>query len=490
VSEQLRRERVASSVQCSETPGVSVVARGTGVRTGVAARTLSVLIFAGLVGLVPLSSIPYGSVEPGWTAVFEASVFLLAALWAIEGALSGGRLARAHLVAAPGLVLAGYALLQSVPLGAGGAVSFDPYETRLIAFELLAYTAFFALALRYVDSSRRLRALLYAVVIAGLASAIFGIARQVGQHGQEGFVLEYLRPGSGYAQFINKNHFAYLAEMTLGVLLGIVAGGGVRRAKALVPLALALPVWAALVLSNSRGGLFAMLCQVIFLGAAFGVTRADVRAAGGGGSERFARHNSFLDRVARSKAARAALVAALLATVVVGTVWVGGDAIADRVASVGEEATSQAVEPTRTGRKDIWAATWEMFEDHPLAGVGFGGYWIAVSRYHKGSGASVPQQAHSDYLETLASGGIVGAGLVALFVLLLVKQSAPLLRAGSPFERAARLGALTGLCGVCVHSLVEFGLHVPSNAYAALALAAVAVAPLLENSQKTSPNEY
>jgi O-antigen ligase len=466
----------------SKTVQLPLAARG-----GSAAGALSAVIFAGLVAVVPLSSIPYGSVEPAWTALFEAAVFLLAALWAIEGALSGAWLTRAHVVAAPGLALAAYALLQSTPLGAFGASSFDPYETRLVALKLLAYTTFLALALRYVDGGRRMRALLYALVATGLASAIFGVARQAGQRGQEGFALEYLRPGSGYAQFINKNHFAYLAEMTLGVLLGTVLGGGVRRSKALAPLALALPVWAALVLSNSRGGLFAMLCQFIFLGATFGVTRAPASPADGAKRERVSRESSLVDRVSRSKAARAALVVALLLTVIVGTVWVGGDAVADRVASVGEEAAAQASEPARVGRGDIWAATWEMFEAHPLAGVGFGGYWVAISRYHKGSGASVPQQAHSDYLETLASGGAVGAGLVALFVFLLVKRSAPLLREGGRFERAARLGALTGLCGVCVHSLVEFGLHVPSNAFAALALASVAC---FANSQKTSPAEY
>jgi O-antigen ligase len=257
-----------------------------------------------------------------------------------------------------------------------------------------------------------------------------------------------------------------------------------------VPLSLALPVWAALVLSNSRGGLLAMLCQLIFLGAAFGVTRAASLGAGVDGRELNGRRHTLAERVSRSKAARAALVVLLLATVVVGTVWVGGDAVADRVASVGEDEAFHAAEPARTGRKDIWAATWEMFKDNPIAGVGFGGYWVAVSLYHKGSGESVPQQAHSDYLETLASGGVIGAGLVAVFIFLLVKQSAPLLRRGSAFERAARLGALTGLCGIAVHSLVEFGLHVPSNAYAALVLVAVAASAPVEDNQKTSPSDY
>jgi len=425
------------------------------------------------VAVVPLSSVPYGSVEPLWTALFEALVFLLSALWAVEGALSGRWVSRAHALALPGLALVAYATLQSLDFG--GAVSYDPYETRLVSLLLFTYTTYLALLLRYTETERRLRALLYAVVAAGLASALFGIVRQTAQRGGEGFLLEYLRPGAGYAQFINKNHFAYLAEMALGVLLGLVAGRGVARAKALVPLALALPLWAALVLSNSRGGILAMLCQVIFLGASFGVTRAR-DARGANSSKGFAATPSALDRVAGSKAARAGLVLALLLTITVGMAWLGGDTVADRVASVSEEVTTEASDATRSGRKDIWAATWASFAAHPLAGVGFGGYWVAVSERHGGSGGLVPQQAHNDYLEVLASGGVLGAAVVLVFLLLLVRQSSARLRAGSPFARAAALGALTGLCGVAVHSLVEFGLHVPSNAFAALALAAVAAA--------------
>jgi O-antigen ligase len=248
-----------------------------------------------------------------------------------------------HVLVLPGLALSAYALVQSLGPG-GGAVSYDPYETRLVALLLFAYAVYLALLLRYTDTERRLRALLYALVAAGVASALFGIVRQTAQRGEEGFLLAYLRTGMGYGQFVNKNHFAYLSEMALGVLLGLVAGRGVGRAKALVPLALALPLWAALVLSGSRGGILAMLCQVIFLGATFGVTRA------ASGAQAPPRERSALERLAGSKAARAGLVLALLLTLTVGTVWLGGDAVTDRVASVGEEVTSDAADATRAGR--------------------------------------------------------------------------------------------------------------------------------------------
>src|SRR5438105_472701 len=187
------------------------------------------------------------------------------------------------------------------------------------------------------------------VAILPLASALFGIVRQTAQRGEQGFVLQYLAPGSGYAQFINKNHFAYLAEMSLGLLLGLAAWRGVARRKILIPLALAVPVWAALVLSNSRGGVLAMLCQVVLLGATFGAGRRGDASAGV--------DSSAASRIAASPVARVGLVALLLLLIVVGMVWVGGDPLADRMSSVGGEVTAQGPDPTRTGRAEIWKAT-------------------------------------------------------------------------------------------------------------------------------------
>jgi O-antigen ligase len=431
-------------------------------------RLLSAVVFSALVALLPLAAAPYGSVEAWWTALFDAAVFLLAALWAVEGALAGRWLSPSHVVTVPALLLAALALLQSVPLPFAGAVSFDPYETRLVAARILAAALYCALLIRYADTERRLRAVVYTVVLVGIASALFGIMRQTMQRTEQGFVLQYLAPGSGYAQFINKNHFAYLAEMSLGLLLGLAAGRGVAARKILVPLALALPVWAALVLSNSRGGVLAMLCQVVFVGATFGVTwRGEGRAE--------AEASAAVAAAARP-AARAALAALLLLLIVVGMVWVGGDPLADRMSSVAGEVAAEGQDPARVGRTEIWKATWGMFKDHAVAGVGLGGFWIAVSSYHRASGASVPQQAHNDYLELLASGGLVGFALLLLFIYLFSQRARARLRAGTPFSRAAALGALTGLFGVAVHSLFEFGLHVTANALAAAALVAVASA--------------
>ena len=447
-------------------------------RPDAAARVLSAFVFCALLALLPLAAAPYASVEPWWTALFDAVVFVLAALWAVEGALSGRWVTRAHALLLPCAGLAALAFLQSVPLPLVGVVSFDPYESRVFALRALAFTLYAAMLLRYATTGRRLRALVVAVVCVGVASALFGLFRQASQREQLGFVLPLLQKGEGFAQFVSRNHFAYLAEMSLGLAAGLATWYGRSRAasrgKLLLCAAAALLLWAALVLSRSRGGVFAMLCQAFFIAVAYGLTR-DAR--------RGARTAATLMRTA---AARVGLAAALLLLIVLGTVWVGGDPLAERIGAVGEEVAGR--DAARVERPAIWADTLRLAARHPLAGAGLGGYWVAIRTTHGGSGVMVPRQAHNDYLELFASAGLLGVLLLAAFLWLFVARVRGRQRAGTPGARPAALGALAGLFGVAVHSLVDFGLHVTANAFVCAALVAAAAAEVGDGARAGAKN--
>ena len=127
-------------------------------------------------------------------------------------------------------------------------------------------------------------------------------------------------------------------------------------------------------------------------------------------------------------------------------------------------------------RIEIWKATWLMTKDNPWVGVGFGGYWIAVPRYHDASGAYTPQQAHNDYLEILASGGLIGLAICLWLVVVTVKRLKDTGTAADPFRRAAWCGALVGLFGVAMHSSVDFGLHLTVNGALCAALVVIGTA--------------
>ena len=87
------------------------------------ARLLGKAIFFALLALIAWVAVPYGTVEPWWQSLFECAVFGLAALWLIEGFLSGSYDCSAYRILLPLVALALFGLMQTIPTGAEGDLS-------------------------------------------------------------------------------------------------------------------------------------------------------------------------------------------------------------------------------------------------------------------------------------------------------------------------------------------------------------------------------
>ena len=459
------------------------------------ARMLDRTVFVSLLSLMVITAIPYGTTQPWWEAFFVCAVFVLAILWLVEGLINGSWLEQGSWpLLLPVVALAAFSFLQTLSFGsqwgtqagsAGGSgvalwttISADPYQTRFFVLLLLALAVAGVLLARYVRSERRLRFVINVVIGIAVASAIFGILRQTMQHGP-GFGLRLLAPDLGYAQFINKNHFAYLMELGLGLILGLILGGGVKRDRALIYFAALLPIWTGLVLCGSRGGLIAMLAQVVTAALLFGIV---VRS--GPSTDPAAR----LVQVTRSWPVRVVLILMLVAGVSLGTLWLGGDQLASRIEESRNELSADAA-GLRQGvsRDEIWRASWQLFKAHPVLGVGLGGYWAAIPQFHNASGTMTPQEAHNDYLELLVSGGLVGLALGIWFAVVVCRRTRENLRSPNRFRRAACFGAAVGLAGVAVHSLVDFGLHTIVNALVFTTLIVIATSKSPWSNERTRP---
>lgn len=454
-------------------------------------RFIENLIFYSLLVVIALTAIPYGTVEEWWIALFECAVFALGALWFLMGLIRSDWRVPASRLLWPLLALVIFIALQTINFGGRsgsaelpgahwGTISADPYETRLVIIKLLALILTFLLLLRYTTSHRRLRVLIYVVIGVGVASALFGILRQTTHHSTPGYFLPYLKPNLGYGQFINRNHFAFLMEMAFGLILGLLVSGGVSRERVLLYVSFGIPIWFALILSNSRGGIFSMLGQLLFAALLFTLVRAPQSRSNDGWNV-----GGLLGRVKASSVTRVLLILCLVVAVVFSVIWIGGDQLASRFETPQSEAGADAVD-TRQGesRGEVWRATWALIRDNPLAGVGFGGYWAVIPKYHDASGKLTPQQAHNDYLEILASGGLIGLALCAWFVVALLKAARVRLSSIDSFRRAAAFGALVGLFGIGVHSLFDFGLHVTVNALIMVVLCVLATAEVREYAER------
>lgn len=449
-------------MQTEERPGHQVLA-----------GFLSQVIYVALLLLLIGGAVFYGGSDPWWKAFLSAGIFAAGVLACFERLLSRDRHFAGLDLFLPVLALIAFSLLQTISLGhADGSaygikfpfwnsISADPYETRIFALELTSLVLLAAMLLRYGTTERRLRGLVFTIIALALGSALFGMLRQTMQH-TPGFLGPVLQPQIGYGQFVNKNHFAYLMEMGFGLAFGLVAGGGVRRERMLVYAGAVLPIWTALVLSNSRGGILGMLVQLLMTVLLFPSVvsaRALERAPAG--------------RLLRSTFTRVVLISGLIAVVGVGVIWVGGDRL---VTSIEDARTEFEAGPSREGvtRLRIWDATLQMIEAHPVAGIGLGGYWSAFPTYHDAPGTILAYQAHNDYLELVASAGIVGLAIGAWFVVVLYKGIRAGLNSWDRYRRATCFAALIGITGIAVHSIFDFGLHRMLNAMVFTALIVIA----------------
>jgi hypothetical protein len=334
------------------------------------------------------------------------------------------------------------------------------------------------------------------ILVGGIALALLALLQEVGGNGQVAWLSdEPVIRGRASGPFVNPNHLACWLEMVIpagiaytwaltrrlfrrlaraaenGQRLGLrqrrawmsALIGHQRRllwpllAAAAVALMMAGHAW-----TQSRGGTAALLVGI-------GVTASGILA-------RAARRQ-------RSRMARWAPAAAALSLMVAGVVAMSLWARTDDSEVVGVE----EVDVSFASRLAVVVQGVGIVRDHPLLGTGLGS-WLHAFR-----GYAVPpieggiwDHAHNEYLELAAETGIAGTVLVLCFALAVglamrrARRGARLTDArherrdralGDPPDWRAALGdhALLawglagGVTAVLVHSLVEFGLHLPGN---------------------------
>src|SRR5512132_4155035 len=64
-------------------------------------RLLDGTVFYGVLAIIALTAVPYGTVDPWWESIFEFAVFGLTIMWIIEGSLKAEWFVREHLLLLP-----------------------------------------------------------------------------------------------------------------------------------------------------------------------------------------------------------------------------------------------------------------------------------------------------------------------------------------------------------------------------------------------------
>ncbi len=327
-----------------------------------------------------------------------------------------------------------------------------PYLTKIELLKLSAYLLLFFLAGQAFRTLEERQGFAWFLLVLAFGVSVFGIIQHFTFNGKLYWVRELRYGGIPFGPYVNRNHFAGLMELLIPPGLAILVLRAERRdLLPLVGLFALLPI-GALFLAASRGGIASFLVQLGLLALLVAQRRAE------------------------RKQLAAGAVILLLGTVVVA--WLGIGPALERFA------TFQSLEVGEARRLVMMKDSWRIFLDHPWLGTGLGTLQSVYPHYESLYDGKVVNHAHNDYVEVLAETGVPGA-VCCLFFIVLLFQSAParLRSSRGRLDFALRAGALVACAGLLVHSLVDFNLHIPSNAllfFLQAALASSAISPVRE----------
>jgi len=464
--------------------------------------------FAGLLAVLVWAPVPLAS-NRSWALALLAIVCSGLLLFVVGRAAAAGRpllgdtsqrsakwLVPVGLLVAYGLLV----LAQLVPLPAAlrawfvpgataaGTVSVDPFATQKYLLACVAYASVFALVLLLVNTPQRLRWLMGAVLVSGVAQAVLAVFLLSLRTDYQFLFTMFPAGDRAVGTFANTDHLAGYLQLALAMGVGLMLTGvdadtsngyGWRgntvttlkflmSTRMLVRLLLVMMV-IALVLTRSRAGNAAFFIALLVTGVWVAV---------------------------RSPQLRRTAVVVVLSMVVVDLVvigqWVGIDKVVQRMEATSikrqaEAATTLGVAPSVAARATVrreesleerlFAARYAlgMVRERPLLGFGGGTFHSAFPRFKGEHPLGLYEHAHNDYVEVAADTGVLGLLLLLTLVATSLWRAARALSDRSPpHVRGAAAAVVMATLSMAVHSFVDFNMHVPANALTFCAILAMA----------------
>jgi O-antigen ligase len=414
------------------------------------------LTFFLLIFVLIFTTIVYGAVHQPIIAIFYVITSAIVILWAYDALFSGSLRLNKSLLQIPLYCLFLFGIIQIIPFGyietaelsgIPRTLSNEPNWTKLTAFHILALSFIFSALLIFVDSAKRLKKIVLIVTIFGFIYSFYAILQMVLSPTKIYGIYEaaYAAP---FGSFVNRHNYAAFMEMTIALPLGLIFCGAIPKDKRLLYLTAIGIMGISLILSGSRGGLVALVAEVIFVATL---------------TTNMAKSGTLIVRLG--------LTGLLFAVIIAGSVYIagGGETSLTRFS---ESATSKDI---TTYRSHIWAISIEAIKENPIVGSGLGSFGSAYAKHDTANGMERVEQAHNDYLQVLADAGIVGLIIGIFFLFQLFKTGRKSIKTQNLYRRGVAVGAFAGCFAVLVHSIFDFVLHTTAISLMFLVLMALIV---------------
>ena len=421
------------------------------------------------------SNIAFGGVSTGILGITTILVGLLVMFWLIDSWKAKQIKFSTNFLLLPFVALILIGLIQILPLSSPdvpsgllqtspvSSLSLDPYSTRFAILKLIIYLVFFAAALTFINSQKRLRKTVVTIIVFGAVMGFFGVMQWLGN---PGYIYGIREVGQAvpFASYVNQHHFAAFMELTIGLSLGLLFGGGRTKDKLLLLVIAVFLMGIAIVFTGSRGGFISLIGVIAFLLAMnIFYRKSNAEDAENVGATK----PSMLKRNLAMVGGSVILIGVLLFSVV----WLGGGDLALRGTGVQVNQTDFT-----SGRTHFWGVAINVVQDSPVLGSGLEAFGVAYTKHDTWNGQFRVEHAHNDYLQILADAGILGLLCVIAFLILFFRQAFKVVRSTSDsFRRNVAIGAMAGCFGIMVHSIFDFPLRTNANMFFFLILVALAV---------------
>lgn len=400
---------------------------------------------AGLCALIAVTVLAFGGVEVWSQSILEAGAALLFVVWAVIAFRDPNLKIIWNPLCWPLLGLLAIGLFQLV-----FRITAYPFLTRVEILKLISYFLIFLLITQVFRDRQELNGLAWAMMFLCFGVSLLGIVQRFTSEGSIYWFQKLTAGGDPFGPFVNRNHFAGFAELTIPVGLSLLIFRGLRRDT--FPLAGLLTVvpMGALILSGSRGGIVSFAFELAVVGL---IARSRKRGA------------------EPPRLAALALVG-LAALGLIG--WLGASRAIERFS------TLHAGDVSLARRGTMVRGATHIFLHYPLAGCGLGSLVAVYPKFETFYDGLVVDHVHNDYMELLAEMGLLGALCGGAFLWILFRDAKKCWAAEQGhFSRAIHAAGICAVCGLLLHSTVDFNLHIPSNALLFLLAAHLATtAPL------------
>lgn len=400
------------------------------------------ILRVGICLLLSFAVLAYGGVEEWSQGILEVCFAALLVIWALRTFAREQEGIAVSPLLPPLLALALVALVQLIFHRTA-----SPYDTRMQLQLLLVYIILLILLPQAYYRMNHWRGLLWFLMSLGFFVSVFGILQHLTFNGKLYWFRVMRYGGNPFGPYVNRNHFAGFAEILIPIALVPLVLGKVRRERLFLVGLFALAPIVALLLSASRGGIVSFAVQLLIL------------------------FSLLLVRRLQSKYMLVGGVLVLCALLAVS--WIGFQEVLGRFSNY------QSLDVTMGKRASMRHDTFRIFRDYPALGTGLGTLQMVFPPYETNYDARIVNHTHNDYLEALAETGLAGGVCCLWFLAILFIESVKGLKdLGGSFGAALNLSGLVGCCGLLVHSLVDFNLHIPANALLFLVSAHLATARL------------